>query len=138
MRLVVDTNVLVSAALKEVSWPAGVVRWLDWHGGLLKSDETEAELLRVLQRPRIASKISPGFVHNIRRIVAAAERVSPVRPVTGCRDPADDKFLALAVSGNADAIVSGDADLLVLDAFKGIPIITPATFAKVLARSRSV
>ena len=49
--------------------------------------------------------------------------------VTGCRDPKDDKFLELAVNGRADVIVSGDADLLVLEAFRDIPILTPAAFA---------
>jgi uncharacterized protein len=48
--------------------------------------------------------------------------------VTGCRDPDDDKFLELVVNGHAGAIISGDADLLVLDSFRGIPIITPAAF----------
>jgi predicted nucleic acid-binding protein len=48
--------------------------------------------------------------------------------VTGCRDPKDDKFLELAVNGRADLIVSGDADLLVPDVFRGIPIISPAAF----------
>jgi predicted nucleic acid-binding protein len=45
-----------------------------------------------------------------------------------CRDPTDDKFLELAVSGNADLILSGDKDLLTLHPFRGIPIVTPAAF----------
>ena len=51
---------------------------------------------------------------------AAAELVSITQRVSGCRDPKDNKFLELAVYG--------DADLLVLDAFQGIPIINPAAF----------
>ncbi len=50
--------------------------------------------------------------------------------VAGCRDPNDDKFLELAVNGRADLIVSGDEDLLVLGAFRGIPIMTPARFGR--------
>lgn len=50
MRLVVDTNVLVSAALKQASWSGMVVRWLDWHGRLLKTAATEREVIAVLQR----------------------------------------------------------------------------------------
>jgi uncharacterized protein len=50
--------------------------------------------------------------------------------ITACRDPTDDKFLELAVSGDADLIVSGDADLLALDPFRGIPIITPAIYVE--------
>jgi predicted nucleic acid-binding protein len=53
MRLVVDTNVLISAVLKANSVPFIVVRWIDRHGGLLRSTVTEQELLDVLQRPNI-------------------------------------------------------------------------------------
>jgi predicted nucleic acid-binding protein len=61
MRLVVDTNVFVSAALKQISWPAHTIRWVNQYGGLLKSAATEQELLAVLQRPRF--KIScVGYV----------------------------------------------------------------------------
>lgn len=128
MRLVVDTNVFISAALKESSWPGIVVRWLDKFGGLLKTPDTEQEVFDVLQRPRIAEDIVPLHAARLRRIFAAAELVPITERVTGCRDPNDDKFLELAVNGRADLIVSGDADLLVLDAFRDIPILTPAAF----------
>jgi predicted nucleic acid-binding protein len=52
MRIVVDTNIFASASLKETSFPAGVIRWLDQHGGLLKSTATEAQLTEVLQDSR--------------------------------------------------------------------------------------
>jgi len=128
MRLVVDTNVFVSAALKESSWPGNVVRWIWRYGDLLKTGVTEQEVMEVLRRPRIAPKIAPFFLDNVRRVFAAAQLVTITEPVTGCRDPDDDKFLELAVNGHADVIVSGDDDLLVLDTFQGIPIITPAAF----------
>jgi predicted nucleic acid-binding protein len=57
--------------------------------------------------------------------------VSITERITACRDPRDDKFLELAMGGHADVIVSGDADLLALDTFRNIPIITPAAFAHV-------
>ena len=44
------------------------------------------------------------------------------------KDPEDNKFLELAVNGNANVIVSGDADLLALHPFRGIPIEAPAKF----------
>jgi uncharacterized protein len=50
--------------------------------------------------------------------------------IAACRDATDDKFLELAVSGVADLILSGDGDLLVLNPFRGIPIVTPATFVQ--------
>ena len=128
MRLVVDTNVFVSAALKDVSWPGNTIRWVWRFGGLLKTPVTENEVLAVLQRPRIAPKIAPDFLDTVRLVCAAAELVTITERVTGCRDPDDDKFLELAVNGRADVTVSGDDDLLILDTFRGIPIITPAAF----------
>lgn len=60
--------------------------------------------------------------------MASAELVAIAEPVVACRDPTDDKFLELAVNGHADLIVSGDADLLVLNPFRGIPILSAAAF----------
>ncbi|MGA9864875.1 MAG: putative toxin-antitoxin system toxin component, PIN family [Acetobacteraceae bacterium] len=133
MRLVVDTNVFVSAAIKETSWPALVVRWLDRFTGLLKTEATEQEIMEVLRRPRIAEDVAPIFADRLGRIFAAAELVKITEKITGCRDPKDDKFLELAVNGRADVIVSGDADLLVLNAFRRISIITPAIFGRARA-----
>ncbi len=50
--------------------------------------------------------------------------------MTACRDPKDDKFLELAANGRADVIISGDADLLVLNPFRDIPILAPAAFGR--------
>ena len=130
MRVVVDTNVFVSAALKESSWPAIAVRWVDKYGVLLKSLSTEQEVMQVLQRPRFAPKILPLFTDNLSRMFEAAELVTITERVIVCRDPKDDKFLELALNGHADLIISGDADLLVLDHFHSIPIIDPATFGR--------
>lgn len=130
MRLVVDTNVFVSAALKEASWPGQTLRWISRYGGLLKTVATEREILDVLVRPRFANKITPLFINEVRGLLAAAEVVTINKPIAACRDPDDDKFLELAVNGQADAIVSGGADLPALDTFREIPIITPAAFAR--------
>ena len=54
------------------------------------------------------------------------EKVDPTHQVTVCRDPHDDMFLEVALSGGADFVISKDDDLLVLSPFEGIPIITPA------------
>jgi len=61
-------------------------------------------------------------------MLEAAELVAITATVAGCRDPKDDKFLELAINGKAEIIVSGDADLLALNPFRGIPIVTPAIF----------
>ena len=134
MRVVVDTNVFVSAILKADSLPFRVVRWLLEHGGLLKSAATEKQLLDVLARPHIAAVATVSFRENIAVLLAAAESVEIVERIAACRDPTDDKFLELAVNGRADVIVSGDGDLLALHPFRAIPILTPAQFVSGLRR----
>jgi uncharacterized protein len=133
MRIVVDTNVFVSAALKQSSWPGELVRWLDRYGGLLKSAVTEAQVFGVLRRPYFVPRVSASFIDGVRRIFSRAEPVTINERVVACRDPTDDKFLELAVNGRADVLVTGDLDLLVLNPFRGFPIITPRVFVHELA-----
>lgn len=76
MRLVVDTNVFVSAALKENSLPFLVARWIDRHDGLLKSAATERQLLEVLSRPYIAAATIPSLREGVACMLAAAELVA--------------------------------------------------------------
>ena len=134
MRLVVDTNVFVSAALKENSLPFLVVRWIEQYDGLLKSAATERQLLEVLARPYIAAATIPALREGVARTLGAAELVAITERIAACRDPTDDKFLELAINGHADLIVSGDADLLALNPFRDIPIVTPAVFVQGVAR----
>jgi uncharacterized protein len=134
MRIVVDTNVFVSAVLKNNSLPFLVVRWIDEHGGLLKSAATEREILSVLSRPQIAAVTIPIFRDDLAKLLARAELITVTERIIACRDPHDDKFLELAINGLADLIVSGDADLLALNPFRDIPILTPAAFMQRAAR----
>ena len=126
----VDTNVFISAALKEKSQPAIAVRTVSTADLLLKSTTTEREVFIALARPRLAPLIPPRFRDWLHELLAAAELVTITERITACRDPKDDKFLELAVNGHADLIVSGDADLLTLNPFQGIPIVTPADFVQ--------
>ncbi|HEV2301274.1 MAG TPA: putative toxin-antitoxin system toxin component, PIN family [Stellaceae bacterium] len=128
MRVVVDTNVFISAALKEKSIPGMAAHIVAESGRLLKSTITERELFVTLARPRLAPLIPPRFRDWLSELLAAAEPVAIIDRITACRDPKDDKFLELAVNGHADLIISGDADLLALDPFREIPILTPAAF----------
>jgi len=130
MRIVVDTNVFVSAALKDQSFPAIAVRLVEQRGTLLKSAASEHQLFDVLARPYLAALIAPPAHEWLTKLLAAAETVTITERIVACRDPTDDKFLELAVNGHADLIVSGDADLLVLNPFRGIPIVPPAAFAQ--------
>jgi len=130
MRVVIDTNVFVSAGLKHRSPPSDAVHLAAERHLLLKSTTTEQELFITLARPRLAPLIPLSFRDWLEDVLAAAEVVHIAERIVACRDPKDDKFLELAVNGHADLIVSGDADLLVLDPFRGIPIVTPAIFVQ--------
>ena len=134
MRVVIDTNVFVSAVLKDTSIPALAVHVVEQRGVLLKSAATERQLFDVLARPYLARLITPAAHDWMRKLMAAAETVTVMEHVIACRDPTDDKFLELAVNGNADLLVSGDADLLELHPFRGIPILAPASFVQHVAR----
>jgi putative PIN family toxin of toxin-antitoxin system len=125
MRLVLDTNVLVSAALKDKSLPCIALHHATQHGILLKSHATERQALDVLARPSLAALIPATTLNWITSLLATAEHIDISQTIKACRDPTDDKFLELAVNGRADFIISGDADLLVLNPFCAIPILPP-------------
>src|SRR5918912_1586500 len=87
------------------------------------------ELSDVLSREKLNKYLLES--ERMRFLVALlreTELVEITTPITACRDAKDNKFLELAVCGNADYIVSGDEDLLVLNPFRGIPILTPRNF----------
>ena len=129
LRIVMDTNVLISALLAAVSVPGRSMTKAEDSGLLLASAELLAELDEVLRRPRFSRYLSiETRVEFLKRYKQAVQIVSIVTPVRACRDPSDDKFLEAAVNGEADLIVTGDADLLVLDPFKGLRILSPQGF----------
>lgn len=135
MRIVVDTNVFVSSALKDKSLPSIALHLATQRAAvLLKSAATEAQLLEVIARPYLAPLIAQPTVDWIRQLMAKAELVTITEKIAACRDSTDDKFLELAVNGHADFILTGDADLLVLNPFRGIPIVNPATFVQGASR----
>ena len=129
-RVVLDTNVLISAALISSSTPRRVVDSIfTANGVLLFSDETFAELRTRLQRTKFDRYVSSrSRAVYLARVRAVAEWVGIVGARLGCRDPDDDKVLEVALMGGADCIVTGDQDLLELASFRGLPILTPANF----------
>ena len=84
----------------------------------------------VIARPYFVPLIGRETRAWLRKLMAVAEMVRIMERVAACRDRTDDKFLELAINGAADVIVTGDADLLDLNPFRGIPIVTPAIFAE--------
>lgn len=136
MRAVIDTNILVRALIKPTGTVGPVLQRLrQGDYTLLYGMPLLEELVDVLNRPRLRDKYRLTEV-DIRTVASLillrGEEVKPIEPVTACRDPKDDKFLAVAVAGQADALVSGDEDLLVLHPFRGIPIVSPAEFLELL------
>ncbi|MDN5936568.1 MAG: putative toxin-antitoxin system toxin component, PIN family [Nitrosospira sp.] len=128
-RLVIDTNALVSRLLIPESTPGHAVRKAIDEGLVLISEETIRELADVLARPKFDRYVTVRERQEFIRLLGrVAELVPIVRPVKACRDPRDDKFLTLAVNGEAQLIVSGDGDLLDLNPFHGVNIMSPATY----------
>ena len=128
-RFVVDTNTLVSAALMEGSTPDRAVRHAFRNGVLPASPDTLDEATEVLTREKFDQYASWERRHELLEALADQSAVvEPTIPIEACRDPDDDKFLELAVEGDADLIISGDSDLLVLHPFRGIAILSPADF----------
>jgi uncharacterized protein len=132
IRAVVDTNILVRAVIKPTGSVGPVLQRLRRREyTLLISRATLDELVEVLNRPRLRKKyrLSERVLRaTVRLIVLRSELIRPDRRITACRDPKDDKFLEVAVCGHAQVIASGDDDLLTLNPFDGIPIVTPDRF----------
>lgn len=128
IRIILDTSILISAAFLRETAPRHVVRWVASAALMLRSVETEQEFFRTIDRPKFKGMIDPTFVDFTRRLFATAELVPITEHVTACRDANDDKFLSLAISGNADFIVTGDKDILERHPFRGIPILTASEF----------
>lgn len=135
MRVVIDAGVFISAAIKAQTIPSIAVYQAAQGGVLLKSRSTEAELVEVIDRPYLVRLIAQAARTRLLELMATAELVPITERIVVCRDPKDDKILEAAVNGRADIIVSGDADLLVLNPFRGIPIVRPATFVQGTTRS---
>jgi putative PIN family toxin of toxin-antitoxin system len=129
--VVFDASTFVSAALKAGSLPEqALLRAVDEPNRLILSQEVEDEYREVIFRPKFDRFVSVERRQRILDIViVAAERVEPNEAVRECRDPKDDKYLALAASGRADVIVSSDArHLRSMHPWRGIPILSPADF----------
>lgn len=131
MRLVVDTNVLISALLMNTSLPAHLLAlWREGFFDLLTSDEQLDELRRVTRYPRIHERLSAalaGRLINEVRNLAILMTDPPVVAVSP--DPHDDYLLGIAKAGAADFLLTGDkSDVLALKLFDGTKIVTVRTF----------
>jgi putative PIN family toxin of toxin-antitoxin system len=130
--LVLDTNIIVSAILSKTGKARQTLDKAQDLSQVLMSNSVLEEIETVLLRPKFDKYISQlerrFFLTNFLKTV---EFIAETEVVTICRDPKDDKILNLALSGQAEYIISGDQDLLVLNPFQGIQIITIDTFLKI-------
>ena len=128
-RVVFDTNALISAALLDDSVPARARNHAVRHGQLLATEQTFAEFVSRLLAPKFDRYASRATRETLlQQLQPIVEIVPVIQVVRACRDPRDDMFLEAAVNGRADAIVTGDKDLLALNPFAGIAIVTPADY----------
>lgn len=141
LRVVFDTSTLVGAALKVGSVPHRALGWALQQFEVCVSAATLAELDEVLSRDKFdrympkATRLALAALlrqHAHLIEVNAADESALQLP---CRDPKDNKFLALAQLGAADMLVSSDDDLLTLHPWCGVQVITPATFLELMAVS---
>jgi uncharacterized protein len=138
LRAVVDTNILIRALIK----PRGTVGPMLVHLAagsyvILYSEPLLDELLAKLALPRIRVKYSLDeevIKGTLALLALRGELVNPTRRVKVCRDPRDDMFIETAVAGNAEYLVTGDDDLLVLKQFETVRIVSPRTFLAAFTR----
>jgi uncharacterized protein len=128
-RIVVDTHVFVRAILLPLSAPRQAVHKVLDLGVLLFSAATMTELEEVLARSKFDqySGVEERMLF-LGQLRSTAEFVAITQLVRECRDPADDKFLEVALNGRTDMIITGDADLLVLHPWRAIAILTPSQY----------
>ena len=137
IRAVLDANVVVSAILNAQGTPGRVFdAWRKERFQLLISPAIIEEIERVLHYPKIAKRHQWSHA-QVQRFLALLADIAILTPGDLTlevieQDPADNRYLECAVEGNAGYIVSGDHDLLELDTYQGIQIVTPREFLDVL------
>lgn len=128
-RYVFDTNTIVSAVLFEQSKPGQAFFAALRRGEVVVSLVLLAEIQEVLGRKKFDRYLLPEERERfLARLVLEATLVDVTVHIQECRDPKDDKVLELALSSHATCVISGDQDLLELNPFRQIPILTPAEF----------
>ena len=139
LRIVVDTNILVSAALKRRGNPDALLRrWIDGDFLIVTSPAAIAELSDVLNRPRIREKyrLTDQDIRDLVRQFSRQAILVPGTSISGIvvADPRDDMFVSCAAEGRARYIISGDNHLLALRCYERIRIRTVSRFLHTLER----
>ena len=139
-RIVLDTNIFISAILSPRSKPASIVKLvLDGKLNLMIAPAMWKELHTVLQYPKLQALIKRNgvsmdevkdLIHKIERIAIVTPGNTKVNRIKG--DMSDNMFLACAVEAGADFIISGDSHLKDVKTFKGVRIVSPDVFMQMV------
>jgi putative PIN family toxin of toxin-antitoxin system len=127
--VVFDASSLVGALLKQDSVPERALLLARAHDVICLSKAVEAEIREVFVRRKFVKYLLPGRATRILEILtSSAVAIEPAVTVTDCRDAKDNKYLELALAGAAEIIIASDSDLLVLDPWRNIRIMTPSDY----------
>ncbi len=136
--VVIDTNVLISAALVKNSAPAAATRLVLQHGRIVFSAATFAELETRLWRPKfdryLSLEMRKSLLHDLGSV---ADWVTPAATSRHSRDPSDDMFVHAALASGAELLISGDRDLLDLGRVDATMMLTPTQALVVLESWRA-
>lgn len=145
VRIVLDTNVIISALIRPDSVPGRIVRAVvdELVVRLVTSRPLLDELRAVLDYPRLQRYLKMNNEDKDDFVILLEQIADPVSivnyPAPGiCRDSDDEPYLQTALVGRADYIVSGDRDLLDLKAIEHVPIILPAAFERILKNKEPI
>jgi uncharacterized protein len=132
MIVVLDTNIFISGIFWNGDSDKILTFWKEDKIKIINSDETVDELIRVLSKFKI--QLSDELKKEwIKLIISNSTLVKPIENFTIIKeDPTDNKFIDVAVEGNADCIITNDKHLLKIKQFKNIKIITPKEFLKII------
>jgi putative PIN family toxin of toxin-antitoxin system len=112
LKVVIDTNLFVRGLLKGPVTAPLMLAWKEHRFKLVTSEKLMAELFEVLARPKFNQYFTKDDVRELGELIyEQAEMVEPTAHVTLCRDPKDDIFLDVAITGRVDYLVTGDDDL---------------------------
>ena len=132
IRVVIDTNIRISFLIgKTLSGLSEAIT--NDKIRILFSEELSDELVEVLQRPKFEKYFSREDIAELISLLHfRTEQIEIAEHFTDCRDPKDNFILDLCVSGNADYLITGDDDLLVLNPFRSVKIINFRLFREIL------
>ena len=130
LRVVIDTNVWISALLKKISTPALLTHWVIAEGQPVFTMSTFAELETRLWRPKfdryISMDVRKEFLHDLSGLACWIEVPDTISTQVYSRARDDDKFIHAALAAEAPWLVTGDQDLLEVPAPPTLRIVTPA------------